>query len=155
MNWHLAQVNIAVCKYAYEDSRFSGFVDNLDRINAIADAAPGFVWRYLNVDGDDEVANVFGEQDLIFNMSVWQSKDSLLDYVYKTDHVDILRRRANWFVPQKRPILALWWVPEGTIPTVADARQRLEQLAKSGPSVEAFTFSRFFEPRGDKEVAHG
>ncbi len=155
MNHHLAQVNIAVTKYTYEDPRFAGFVDNLDRINAIADEAPGFVWRYLNVEGDTEVTDVFGEANLIFNMSMWESKQALLDFVYQTEHVEILRRRAEWFVPQNRPILALWWQPAGTKPTVLEAKHRLERLAMAGPTEDAFTFRRFFDAPQTRKAGHG
>ena len=111
MSFHLAQANIAVLRYAYDDPQIAEFVDNLDRINALADSAPGFVWRRINDVGDAEVQAIFGEDDLIFNMSVWESRELLYDYVYKTAHVDILRKRGNWFMPQKRPIIALWWLP--------------------------------------------
>lgn len=144
MNWHLAQVNIGVAKYSYEDPGFAEFVNNLDRINALADTAPGFVWRYA---ADDETAvgkDIFGDDDMLFNMSVWESREALMDYVYKTDHVHILRKRAEWFVQQKGPILALWWQPAGTLPTPAEAKHRLQQLEQSGPTEDAFTFRRFF-----------
>ena len=46
MKWHLAQANIGVARYTYEQPEFADFVDNLDRINALADEAAGFVWRW-------------------------------------------------------------------------------------------------------------
>ena len=144
MNWHLAQVNIGVAKYSYVDPAFAEFVDNLERINALADTAPGFVWRYA---ADDKTAvgnDVFGDEDLLFNKSVWESREALMDYVYKTDHVHILRKRAEWFVQQKGPILALWWQPAGTLPTPIVAKHRLQRLAQSGPTEDAFTFRQFF-----------
>lgn len=144
MSCHLAQVNIAVAKYSYEDSRFAGFVDELERINALADAAPGFVWRYVAEDETAAGTEVFGDDDLLFNMSMWESREALMDFVYQADHVDILRRRAEWFVPQDRPILALWWQPAGTMPTVVEAKHRLKRLGQVGPSEDAFTFRRFF-----------
>lgn len=148
MNWHLAQVNIGVAKYSYEDPAFAGFVDNLDRINALADTSPGFVWRY---EADDESAvgkDIFGDDEMLFNMSVWASREALMDYVYKTDHVHILRKRAEWFEQQKGPILALWWQPAGTLPTPAEAKHRLQILEQSGPTEDAFTFRQFFAAPG-------
>jgi len=144
LNWHLAQVNIAVAKYNYEDPLFAGFVDNLDRINALADDAPGFVWRYI---GEDETAagrDEFDDEKLLFNMSLWESKAALMDYVYQTAHVEILRKRADWFLPSSSPSLALWWHPAGSMPSVADANQRLETLHQNGPCAEAFTFRNFY-----------
>lgn len=144
MKWHLAQVNIGVARYAYSEPEFAEFVDNLDRINALADNAPGFVWRYAAEDETAVGTNIFGDDDMLFNMSVWESREALMDYVYKTDHVNIMRKRAEWFVRQKGPILALWWQPAGELPTPAEAMHRLQILEREGPSPEAFTFRNFF-----------
>lgn len=155
MNFNLAQVNIAIAKYSYDDPRFAGFVDNLDRIYALAETTPGFVWRHISVNNDAEAKALFAEPELIFNMSLWESKDALSNFVYKSDHVNILRERAEWFVPQNRPTMALWWQKVGTIPTILEARHRLELLAQSGPTEDAFTFGSFFEPHEQDEAAHG
>lgn len=155
MNWHLAQVNIGVAKYTYEQPEFAEFVDNLDRINALADSAPGFVWRFVQEDEYEAGRDEFEDDKVLFNMSVWESKESLMDYVYRSDHVNILRMRARWFLPLDRPFLALWWIPAGTIPTVADGRQRLDRLAEAGPGPDAFTFRHFYDPPSDKETASG
>jgi Domain of unknown function (DUF3291) len=150
MNFHLVQVNIAFPKYQPDDPRFAGFVDNLDRINALADASPGFVWRYASDDEDLEAKAVFADPTLIFNMSVWESRAALEDFVYRSDHVQILRQRAEWFLPQKRPTMALWWKEAGELPGITEARHRLDLLAQAGPTVDAFTFRRTFEPPADK-----
>ena len=155
MSWHLAQANIGIAKYSYEDPEFADFVDNLDRINGLADRSPGFVWRYVQEDEYEAGRESFGDENVLFNMSVWESKESLLDYVYQSDHVDILRRRAEWFIKLERPVMAMWWVPAGTLPTVADARYRLDVLAENGPSAEAFTFRRFFTAPEWQETASG
>ncbi len=155
MNFHLAQVNIAIAKYSYVDPRFAGFVDNLDRVYALSESTSGFVWRYVSVDNDAEAKAIFAEPNLIFNMSLWETKEALDDFVYKSDHVDILRQRAAWFIPQNRPTLALWWQKAGTIPTVIEARHHLDLLAQAGPTEKAFTFGKFFAAPAEREVAHG
>jgi hypothetical protein len=155
VNFQLAQVNIAIARYSYEDPRFAGFVDNLGRIYALSESTPGFVWRHVSVNNDAEAKAAFGEPELIFNMSLWETKEALSDFVYKSDHVNILRKRAEWFVPQNRPIMALWWQKTGTIPTILEARHRLELLAQFGPTQDAFTFGSFFEPPLQEEVANG
>jgi hypothetical protein len=155
VSFHLAQVNIAIAKYSYDDPRFAGFVDNLDRIYALAESTPGFVWRHVTVNNDDDIKAMFGEAQLIFNMSVWESKDALSDFVYRSDHVDILRQRADWFIPLDTPIMALWWQQAGTIPTPMEAKHRLDLLARIGPTPDAFTFGRFFEAPAEDEVANG
>ncbi|MFQ5548321.1 MAG: DUF3291 domain-containing protein [Woeseia sp.] len=155
MNFHLAQVNIAIARYSYVDPRLAGFVDNLDRVYALAESMPGFVWRHVSVNNDAQAKRVFGEPELIFNMSLWKTKQALFDFVYKSDHADILRRRAEWFIPQNRPIMALWWQPAGTIPSIMEARHRLERLEQAGPTEDAFTFGSFFDPPAGEVVAHG
>ena len=155
MNFHLAQVNIAIAKYSYDDLRFAGFVDNLDRIYELAESTPGFVWRHITVNDDAEVKAAFAEGNLIFNMSVWESKEALRDFIYLSEHVDILRQRGEWFVPQNRPIMALWWQAAGTIPTIAEAKHRLERLAQAGATDDAFTFRHFFDAPGLEEASNG
>ncbi len=145
MSFHLAQVNIAVAKYGEDDERFSEFVGNLDRINALADSAQGFVWRYISDDNDAEARAAFGNDKLLFNMSLWSSLEDLKYYVYQSDHVNILRQRADWFIPQGSPSMVLWWQREGQIPTVAEAKHRLDCLTEAGPTEEAFTFRSTYD----------
>ena len=144
MTLKLAQVNVAVAKYAEDDPRFAGFIDNLDRINAIADQWPGFVWRYISDDNDAEAKRVFASDMLIFNMSLWESVEALKNFVYESDHLGILRQRGDWFIPQNHPVMALWWQPEGQIPGVTEAKHRLDCVAESGSTAEAFTFRSAF-----------
>ncbi len=154
MNFHLTQVNIAVAKYRYGDPEFAGFVDNLDRVYALAESTPGFVWRHITVNEDAEARALFAEEALVFNMSVWESYEALHGFIYKGDHLDILRQRATWFVPQDRPTMALWWQPAGKLPSVTEARHRVDCLAELGPTEDAFTFRRAFDaPRETKTAA--
>jgi hypothetical protein len=155
MSFHLAQVNIAIARYSYGDPLFAGFADNLDRIYALAESTPGFVWRHVTVNNDEDIKQLFGERQLIFNMSVWETKEALSDVVYKGDNAGILRNRADWFVPQNKPTMALWWQRTGTIPTRMEARHRLEHLAQAGPTQDAFTFGSCFEAPTAEEVANG
>ena len=154
MDYHLAQVNIAIAKYSYDDPRFAGFVDNLDRVYDLAESTPGFVWRHVTVNDDIEAKKAFGEPNLVFNMSVWESKEALREFVYKSDHASILRQRADWFVPMDRPVFALWWQAAGTIPTIVESRRRLDRLQQAGPTGDAFTFRNFFEAHQAEEIAN-
>jgi hypothetical protein len=88
------------------------------------------------------------------NLTVWESIDALADFTYRTGHVDLLRRRREFFEVPTEPILCLWWIPEGTIPTVEDAIRRLQHLREHGPAPEAFTFRHRFEP-GEAEPTNG
>ena len=53
---HLAEVNIGKFRYPTTDPRMAEFMDNLDRINALAERSPGFVWRLV---GDNNNATDF------------------------------------------------------------------------------------------------
>ena len=142
MKYHLAQTNIGIAQYSYEDSRFAEFVDNLDRINALADQAPGFVWRYVAEDETEAGTGVFGIADMLFNMSVWESIESLEAWVYGGKHLDVVRQRARWFEKSPRSPLVLWWIDKGNIPTIEQAGSRFELLWNNGPSPQAFTFAK-------------
>ena len=131
-----------------------GFRKQLDPINALADASPGFVWRLQTEDGNATAIRPYPDDDLMaINMSVWESLEALQQFVYKSGHVQTLRARHQWFEPINGPILALWWIPAGHIPTVGEARQRLEHLKDQGPSAYAFTFrSPFPAPDAEERV---
>lgn len=153
MNFHLAQVNLAFPKYTYDDPRFAGFVENLDRIYVLSESTIGFVWRHVTVNGDAEAKAAFDAPSLIFNMSLWESTEALKGFVYHSEHVAILRQRAEWFIPQKKPTMVLWWQAAETIPTIQDAYHRLALLTQGGPTQDAFTFGSFFEPLEQDAVA--
>ncbi|MQY17642.1 DUF3291 domain-containing protein [Nocardia macrotermitis] len=141
---HLAQVNIARPLEPLTSTRLSGFVAALDEINALADAAPGFVWRLQTEDGDATAIRLLDDDRLIVNMSVWSSMASLTDFVYRSDHVRIMRQRRTWFETMAEAYQALWWVPAGQLATVAEAEQRITHLRAHGPTEYAFTFRDSF-----------
>lgn len=141
MSAHVAQINIGTMLAATDDPLVAEFMDNLDRINADADRAPGFVWRLQTDEGNATSIHAFADPLTLVNMSVWESVEALKDYVYRTDHVEFFRRRAEWFVPDAKRV-ALWWVRPGEIPTVDDAVRRVEFLERRGPSPYAFGFGR-------------
>jgi hypothetical protein len=125
------------------------FMSRLEEINAIADRAPGFVWRLVDDAGADATALRPYGPDVMVNMSVWESLETLYDYAYRSGHLDLVRRRKEFFHHDGLPEYAvLWWVPAGTLPTLDEARKRLDLLAERGPTADAFTFrSRFPPPR--------
>lgn len=137
--YELAQLNIAVMKEPLESPRMADFVANLDRINALADTSPGFVWRLQTDEGDATALRPFGDSTLV-NLSVWKDLSSLKNFVYKSAHSEIMRRRKEWFDRMSEAFLVLWWVPEGHRPTVAEAKTKLELLRQRGPTPEAFDF---------------
>jgi hypothetical protein len=150
--FHLAQVNIGRVRAPLEDPVMEGFRTQLDPINALADRSPGFVWRLQTEDGNAMAIRPFDDDRLAINMSVWESLDALKQFVYKSGHVRTLRDRKQWFEAMEGPILALWWIPAGHIPTVAEAQERLRHLEERGPSPFAFTFRvPFPSPGGESD----
>ncbi len=145
-HFHLAQLNIARMRFALDDPRMADFVAGLGRINALADAAPGFVWRLQSESGNATDIQAFADPHLLVNMSVWESSDALRAYAYRSQHADFLRRRQEWFAPMETPTQVLWWVTTGHIPTVSEAKERLEHLTAYGPTPQAFTFRTAFPP---------
>lgn len=146
MRYQLAQVNIGVLAAPLDSLQLKGFVDALDPINALADSAAGFVWRLQTEDGDATAIRPYDDDMLIVNMSVWESLESLSDYVYRSDHKEIMRGRRQWFERMTEAYMVLWWVPEGHRPSVDEAKERLEMLRADGPTPEAFTFRSPFPP---------
>ena len=146
---HLAQVNIATLRAPLDGPELAGFVAQLGPINALADQHPGFVWRLQTEDGDATAIRPFDDDRVIVNLSVWSSLEALRAFVYATRHLEVMRHRRAWFQRMPDPYLALWWMPAGTIPTVAEAKDRLELLAGHGPTAGAFTFRAPFPEPAD------
>lgn len=151
--WHLAQMNIGRLRAGSDSPLVAEFMDALDRINALAEQSPGFVWRFQTEDGNATAVRPFSDDLVIVNMSVWESLDALADYVYRSDHTAFLRRRREWFDRMDDAAVVLWWVPAGVLPTVTDGIARLEQLRRDGPTQAAFTFRRPFAPDSDSGLA--
>jgi hypothetical protein len=145
-DYHIAQINIGRIRAELDDPIMAGFANALDEINALADASPGFVWRLQNESGNNTYLRPFEDNRLLLNMSVWETVEQLRHFVYKTAHVQFLRRRAEWFEKLDRVITALWWVPQGHIPGVDEANRRLAHLDAHGPTQFAFTFQQVFPP---------
>ena len=144
--YHLAQLNIARMLAPLDSPAMADFVAQLDAINALADAAPGFVWRLQTEDGDATAVRPYEDDRLIVNMSVWASPEALHAYTYRGGHVEVLRRRREWFARVADATVVLWWIPIGHRPTVQEGVARLETLRERGPTAEAFTFRTLFAP---------
>lgn len=142
-NYQIAELNIGALVAPIDSPEIKDFVDNLDRINALAEGSPGFVWRLVGDGNDATSLRPLGE-DVIVNLSVWQDIPSLTHYVYKTAHVEILKRRREWFSRMRDMHMVLWWVPRGHTPSVEEAVAKLQYLRKHGPSPEAFTFGEAY-----------
>jgi Domain of unknown function (DUF3291) len=137
---HLAQVNIARMRGALEDPVMRDFVAQLEEVNALADRSPGFVWRLQTDAGNATYLRPYDDDRIIINLSVWETVD------YRGHHSAVLRRRDEWFEKLDTPFVALWWVPAGHVPSIDEAKKRLERLEARGPTPFAFTFRSLFPP---------
>jgi hypothetical protein len=145
MSFHLAQVNIGRLVAPLDDPKIAEFLAQLDGVNALADAAPGFVWRLQSSSGNATDVPYNDDPFVLVNMSVWESVEALRDYVYRSQHMEVMRDRAKWFEKMEKPHYCLWWVPGGHIPTVAEARERLEHYQEHGATPRSFWFSQHFD----------
>ncbi|MFF2729126.1 DUF3291 domain-containing protein [Streptomyces sp. NPDC058008] len=141
-DFHLAQVNVGRILAPLGSPRLADFVAQLPEINALADRAPGFVWRMVDDDGTDSTGlrPENGDDLFLINCSVWESVEALRDYTYRSEHLKVLARRREWFERLADFHLALWWVPAGHRPSVAEAMERVALIRENGEGPEAFTF---------------
>ncbi len=147
--YNLAQLNIARMKAPIDDPLMADFAAQLDEVNALADNSPGFVWRLIGESGDATDIRSFNDPTILVNMSVWESVDALRSYAYQGRHLEVFQNRKQWFDRLDGPHMVLWWIPDGHIPTVAEAEEKLETLAHLGPTPTAFTFPKRFDPPMD------
>jgi hypothetical protein len=147
-NWNLAQVNIAkMIGTTIDDPIMTKFVAQLDEINSLAESSPGFVWRLKDESNNATNLNPYNDNQIIINLSVWQTLEDLQNFVYKGRHAEVLRSRRDWFVNFGKPFTTLWYIPAGHIPTVEEAVERLNYLQEYGASPHAFDYkTKFLKP---------
>lgn len=141
--FHLAQVNIAKRLAPMDDPIMLDFVNNLDKINTIADDSDGFVWRLKDEDKALGV-EIFHDDTLLINMSVWENLEVLFTYTYNSGHIEVFKRKKEWFSKMKMMHMAFWYVPEGYEPTFQDAKDRLDYLNTHGDTPYVFSFKSKF-----------
>jgi hypothetical protein len=158
MDYVLAQVNIGRLLAPLDSPQIAGFAAALGPVNAVADAAPGFIWRLQAEDGNATALRGFEDDargaggGILINMSVWESVEALGAFVYGAAHLAVLRRRRAWFEHMADAYTALWWVPRGHVPSIAEAEDRVRHLRRQGPTTYAFTLKTHFPPPGDAEA---
>ncbi len=145
--YHLAQINIARMKGVnINNPVMKEFVDNLDKVNTIAESSEGFVWRLKDESNNATNFNPYDDEQVIINISVWESIEYLEIFMYKTLHSDFLRRRKEWFQKFGKAYFAMWWIPEGQFPTMQDAVDKLDYLQANGASDLVFDFKNKYPP---------
>jgi hypothetical protein len=145
-NFHIAQINIGKMLAPLDDPIMAEFATALDRVNAIADGSPGFIWRLKTDSGNATDIRAYENPKMLVNVSVWQTVEELKDYVYRSLHGEFFSRRRHWFEKYDGKHFAMWWIRVGHLPTVAEGKAKLEYLTLHGESQEAFTFAKPYPP---------
>lgn len=156
MSFELAQINIGRLVAPIDHAQLADFVALLDPINAVADSAPGFIWRLQTDEGNATAVQAFewdaeGSAGVIVNMSVWTDVEHLAAFVFGDMHREVMRRRREWFHRMSEAYTTCWWVPAGHRPTTAEAEERIRNLRAHGPNPDAFTIRDSY-PRPDIAV---
>lgn len=147
---HIAQLNISRLLASLDTPEMKEFVDFLEPVNKFAEESPGFVWRMKGENGEASslLASPFDDPMIVTNLTVWADIPSLQAFVYKSVHRYFLQNRRQWFARVATNQFVMWWVSPGVIPTLTDAKDRLQRLEAEGPSPEAFTLQQAFDARG-------
>ena len=135
---HIAQLNVGRFLYPTGDPRMAEFMGNLDRINAIAERSEGFVWRLKDESNNATAIRPDDDPTMAVNLSVWESVEALERFVWATVHKQFYNRKGSWFQPMSTPHFVMWTVPAGYLPSLSEAKARLDHLARNGDSDFAF-----------------
>ena len=136
---HLIHANIAIMRAPLDDPRMVDFLALADKIDALAQAAPGFVAQTAP---PDEGAVYTG--NTLLNLSIWESVEHLKQFTYAGQHARALERRAEWFAQTPDRNYVLFWLPASEIPTEEEVARRRDYLSAYGPTPYAFTFNEGF-----------
>lgn len=149
---HLAQFNIIKLIDELDSPVIKEFKDFLAPVNLLAEDSPGFIWRLKDDSGSDATAIETPYEDpLIFvNMSVWKDYTSLADYTYQTVHSYFLKSRKKWSSKMAGHAAVMWYIEEGHIPTLAEAKAKLDALNANGSGPEAFGMTDIYHSDGSK-----
>ena len=151
---HLVQANYgewAIEKYTPE--RYQLFCEHGIKVMSRAVAGSGFVWASGNsFYADANVVRIFDEPNAILNLSVWESYDALKDFVFNGAHREVMQNRDTWFKQLPQLVSVLWWTKVGVMPTIAEAKQKLDLINAVGATPAAFNFAKHFDPEGNLMV---
>ncbi len=147
--WHLAELNISRLLQPLDHPETADFLEGIAPINELAESAPGFVWRLKDEDGaSSSFVNIPGVDDpnVVVNYSIWEDLETLFEFVMKSGHVDFFRRRRDWMEKNVEAATVCWWIPAGTVPSLAEAMDHLESLRQNGPSDDGWPMQERRQP---------
>jgi heme-degrading monooxygenase HmoA len=152
MLYQLAQINIGRLVAPMDHPALADFVAQLAEVNALAESAPGFVWR-LQSESGNATDIIYNDDPLVLvNLSVWESIESLQAFTYGSRHMQVFRDRARWFEKMSLPSYCLWWISARHRPSVAEARERLVHYQQHGATPYSFWFSQRFPTPTEESV---
>ena len=134
----LVEYDVARCLEPLDSPVMKEFVDNVEPVFALAESSEGFIWRFNAGENDAESFLIDGDPLMVENLSVWASVKDLHNFLYRTHHVNYLKRGKEWFSPMTTTKVALWYVEPGYQPPIEEGRERLKHLQKHGDSEYVF-----------------
>lgn len=138
----LAQFNLAWMKFGFDESVFDPFRAELEAVHQAAEAAPGFVWRYVGEADKGGFIQPFREQPRVMgNLSVWRDYQSLFDFTFRDDgHMAVMNKKREWFEPPgDRVYSVMWWTKKPEV-TIVNAVSRVQLVEDHGDGPLAFSF---------------
>ncbi len=148
--YHLAELNIGRLLAPTDDPRVAEFMAALDRVNGLGRRMPGFVWMMegSGEPGTGNTENHIGDDpQFVSNLTVWESVETLENFVWNTVHRQFYERRAEWFEVLGEMHFVMWRVPAGHRPSLEEGLERLEHLKAHGDSDHAFGWAHLKEAR--------
>ena len=146
---HLASFNLGILRGDWDDPAIADFVAGLDRVNGVAQRSLGFVWmlgeEQMEAGQLDADSPLGAHPRLASTLSVWTDADALGRFVWNTLHRQFYARRGDWYVEAEQrpgPRMVLWHVLAGHRPSLAEAADRLDHLARHGDTDHAFGWDR-------------
>ena len=146
MSQILFQLNLAKMRTPFDDPIFDDFKAWLRALHALAEASPGFVWRYQGEKDEDGYIQPYpAEPRIMGNMSAWRDYDSLYAYTFTDGHLEIMRSKRKWFDRLTSPWTVLYYGVEEDllkpdVELLEVAKQKLRYLSVYGESPAAFGF---------------
>ncbi|TCI93795.1 DUF3291 domain-containing protein [Tenacibaculum sp. M341] len=149
---HLAQYNIIKLKDELNSPIIKEFKDFLAPVNLLAEESSGFIWRLKDESGESatELETPYEDKLIFVNMSVWENYASLSEYTYKTVHSYFLKSRKKWANEIEGHKAVMWYIDKGHIPTISEAKKKLDLLNQNGSSPTAFSMSELYNESGEK-----
>ena len=138
----IGQMNFATALAPLDSPVMAEFVENLSKINSLAENSDGFIWRLMDESGNATSIDILTDPKSVLNVSVWRSVEDLYRFAFQSEHHYFMKNRDKWFASNTMRSMALWNIDEGAkMPTPEEAFARLRHLEANGPSDYAFDWA--------------